>query len=93
MDDVVEATILAANSSLSGEIINIGAGCTTSVNEVVRLLNTLLDKHIQPTHGPAKIEPRSTLAGNAKAKKLLRWKPKISFEQGLQLTVKTALHR
>lgn len=88
VDDVVEASILAAKSNLSGEIINIGAGSSISVNKVVRTLNKLLGKSIKPIYGPAVCEPKITLASNAKAKKLLGWKPKVKFEDGLKIVVK-----
>ncbi len=83
IDDVVEATIRAANSKISGEIINIGAGNGVSVLKVFRLLNTYLGTSIKATHGPAVVEPRITLANSNKAKKLLGWKPTICFEDGL----------
>ena len=85
VSDVVEANILAAKSNLSGEIINIGAGSGTSINKVVKILNKLLDKKIKPIYGPAVWEPKATLASNTKARRLLGWKPKIKFEDGLRM--------
>lgn len=87
VSDVVEATVLAAESSLSGEIINIGAGKSITVNKLVKTLNKLLDKKIKPIHGPAVPEPKATLAANAKAKKLLGWKPEVRFEKGLKTLI------
>lgn len=87
VDDVVEANILAAKSNLSGEIINIGAGNRISVNKVVRILNKLLGKKIKPIYGPAVQEPEATLASNIKARKLLGWKPKVKFEDGLKTLI------
>ena len=82
--DVVEANILAAKSSLSGEILNIGFGKNISVNEIVESLNRLMGKKIKPKHGPAVTEPRNTLASNKKAANLLGWEPKIGLEKGLK---------
>lgn len=82
--DVVEANLLAAESSISGEIFNIGFGKSFSVNKVVKILNRLMNKNIKPKHGPAVIEPRITLASNAKARKMLGWKPKFSLEEGIK---------
>lgn len=87
VSDVVEANILAAESNLSGEIINIGAGNSISVNKVVKTLNKLLGKSIKPVYGPEVPEPKVTLAANAKAKKLLGWRPKVKFEDGLKTLV------
>ena len=84
VSDIVEANLLAVKSRLSGEIFNIGYGKSISVNKVVRLLNKLMGKNIKPRHGPVIVEPRMTLASNAKARKLLGWTPKVSFEEGLK---------
>lgn len=84
VSDVVEATLLAAESPISGEVFNIGFGKSISVNEVLRVINRLMGKNIKPTHGPAVIEPRSTLASRTKAYNLLGWKPKVKFEEGLK---------
>lgn len=86
IDDVVEANILAAKSKLSGEIINIGFGKDISIKNVAKKLAKLLDKKIEPKFGPAVPEPKTTLADNSKAKRLLKWKPKIDFETGLQIS-------
>lgn len=91
VSDVVEANILAAESNLSGEIINIGTGSSISVNKVVSTLNKLLGKKIKPNFGPAVPEPKATLASNTKAKKLLGWKPKIKFEDGLKIVVEKTI--
>lgn len=88
VSDVVEANILAGDSDLAGEIINIGAGNNVSINQLVRLLNKLLGKKINPVYGPAVSEPKVTLASNTKAKKLLGWKPKVAFGKGLQIMLK-----
>ncbi len=83
VSDVVEATLLAARSHLSGEIFNIGFGKSISVNEVARAINQLMGKNIKPIHGPAIVEPRSTLASRTKARDLLGWEPKVKFQEGV----------
>jgi len=83
VSDVVEATVLAANSKAEG-VFNVGRGKSISVNAVVKTLNKLMGKNITPKHGPAVIEPIITLASNKKAKKVLGWKPLINFEDGVK---------
>lgn len=85
VDDVVEANVLAAKSKLSGEIINIGYGKAVSVNQVFKSLSRTMNKNIKAKHAPAVPEPKITLANNLKAKKLLGWKPKTGFEDGIKL--------
>lgn len=85
--DVVDAMILAAKSKSVGEVFNIGYGKSISVNKVVAILNKLMKLKIKPKHGSAVIEPIKTLASNKKAKKLLGWKPKVSFEEGVKMMI------
>ena len=83
VSDVVEAIMLSAKSDVSGEIFNVGQGKNISVNEVARTLNRIMGKNIQPIHGPAVVESRSTLASLSKIR-TLGWQPHIEFEDGLQ---------
>jgi UDP-glucose 4-epimerase len=76
--DIVEGFYLAAKSDLSGEIINLGSGNTTSVSRLTELLGGEVI-HIPKRPG----EPACTFADNAKAARLLGYKPKVSFEEGV----------
>ena len=78
--DVVDALIFAAESNVSGEVINIGSDNTYSVNRLVELLGGDI-VHIPKRPG----EPDCTWADITKAKKLLGWEPKISFEEGVKI--------
>jgi len=83
VDDVVSANILAATGSQvgKGEVINIGAGDNHSVNEVAQKIGGATE------FIPPRIEPHDTLADITRAKKLLGWRPKVSFGVGLQKTI------
>ncbi len=87
VSDVVEGTILAAKSDISGEVFNIGYGESISVNRIVKILNRLMSKNIKPIHGPEVVEPKITLASRVKARKILGWIPKISFEEGIKTMI------
>lgn len=101
VDDVVAANIAAAlfptrpplygkgevqEGYIWGEAFNIGGGRNTSVNDTTKMILELVKGSIVPTHGPAVIEPKDTLADTRKAKKILGWEPKTSYEDGLQKT-------
>ncbi len=83
--DVVEANILAMNSSKvgAGEVLNIGAGEDHSVNEVAAMFNRPV-KHVAERPG----EPRRTLADISETRELLGWEPKIPFKQGVESLLK-----
>jgi len=83
VSDVVEAMILAAQSPIYGEIINIGSGINYSINEIFDIICEKLGMNIKPLYGPAVIEPTATLANREKAYQLLGWKPSISIEEGI----------
>ncbi len=78
--DVVRANILAAESPKvgKGEVMNIGSGKNYSINKVAELIGGEV-KHIAP-----RFEPKHTLADNRLAKKLLKWSPKVSLEEGVK---------
>ena len=76
--DVVDAITAAAESDVSGEIVNIGSDNTYSVNRLVELLGGDV-VHIPKRPG----EPDCTWADISKAKQLLNWEPKVSLEEGV----------
>jgi UDP-glucose 4-epimerase len=78
--DVAKANLIAAESDITGEIINIGTGDPKSVNYLAKLIS---DKTIHIPKRPG--EPDSTHADITKAKKLLKWKPETSFEEGVKI--------
>ena len=76
--DVVGAIIAAAESDVSGEIVNVGSDNTYRVNRLVELLGGDV-VHIPKRPG----EPDCTWADITKAKKLLNWQPIVSLEGGV----------
>ena len=91
VSDVAEANISALNTtnkSCFGDVFNIGTGGNLSVNDVTEKIISLSGKNISPIYGPAVIEPKNALADNSKAKTILNWQPKFSFEQALKETYK-----
>ena len=91
IDNVVEANILALttnNSRCYGEVFNIGAGGRITILELFDTLKKILsfDKDVifgQMRNGDI---PHSN-ANIEKAKSLLKYYPKISFEEGIKKTV------
>lgn len=81
--DVVDAFIRAAKADIRGESINIGSGNHYSVNQLTRLIGGNV-VHIPKRPG----EPERTFACIKKARDLLGWKPRISFEHGVRLMLK-----
>lgn len=76
--DVADAVVTAAAANVSGEVFNVGSGNTYSVNRLVELLGGPVT-YIPKRPG----EPDCTFADIRKIKKVLGWKPKVSFEDGV----------
>jgi UDP-glucose 4-epimerase len=80
--DVCKAFKAAAESNISGEIMNVGSGNTYSINELVRLLG-----------GPAVYipkrpgEPDCTFADIEKIKRSLNWIPTVNLETGVNIMI------
>ncbi len=76
--DVASAFLTAAQSNVSGEAMNVGSGNHYSVNRLVELLGGPVE-HIPKRPG----EPDCTFADVRKIEKLLDWKARVSFEEGV----------
>jgi len=89
--DVARANILAAEKEgkLDGEVFNIGRGDPVTFNQVVEKLNEALGKDIEPEKidNPRDKYVEDHKADNSKAKEMLGWRPKNTFEEGLKKSV------
>ena len=76
--DLARAFYLAATSSVTQQIYNVGAGNPQSVNRLVELIGGEV-VHIPKRPG----EPDCTWADISKIRRDLGWEPKISFPEGV----------
>ena len=89
IENVVDANLLAAQSQgLGGQVFNVATGNSYSVNYVIGELNRILGKKIQPKYAPERAgDVKHSLADISLAIQLLKFKPRVSFEEGLARTV------
>ena len=80
VSDIVEAIVKASKLKKHQLILNIGSGKCFSVNYIVKLLG---GKKVYIPKRPG--EPDITWANLNKAKKILKWKPKVSIEKGVKI--------
>jgi UDP-glucose 4-epimerase len=86
--DVVKANLLALDYPES-DFFNIGTGIENDVSTIFKLLRQKTGSKQKEIHKPGKPgEQRRSVLDCSKAKKLLRWSPKYSLENGLEETVK-----
>ena len=77
--DVVAANIAAMQSSVRGEIFNVGSGTNLSVKELADMISP------NQVHAEArKNDSFETLADISKIQAVLGWSPKTSFAEGLK---------
>jgi len=89
VDNVVEANLLAARAKKTkGEVINIACGEAVTVNAIIALINELLGKDIKPNYtDPRPGDVKHSLADITLAEKLIGYKSRVPFKQGLQLAI------
>lgn len=93
IDNVVEANVLALTVQLDvsnqSEVLNIGAGASTSILELFNKIADQLQKSIQPTFAPFRQGdiPKS-VANIDKATTILNYIPRVGINQGLTQTIK-----
>ncbi|NPA52882.1 MAG: NAD-dependent epimerase/dehydratase family protein [Aquificae bacterium] len=88
VDDIAEGTIKALKE-VGYEIINLGGGKNPiSLNYVISKIEEYLGKKAKIEYKPFhKADLKETWADITKAEKILNWKPKITFEEGLKRTI------
>jgi UDP-glucose 4-epimerase len=87
VEDAVEANVLALSGG-GGEMVNIGTGVGTSVNDIVRELRAILRFEGEAIYdAPRPGEVQRIYLDATRAKRVLGWEPRTSFHDGLVKTV------
>jgi len=89
--NVVHGNLLAADADakrVAGRTLNVANGRSTSLLELIAILNTLLGTQIQPVHAPPRVgDVRESLADITQARERLAYEPPVDFEEGLRLSI------
>jgi nucleoside-diphosphate-sugar epimerase len=86
--NVVEANLLAAEAKgAAGQIINVGTGIRSTLNETLALLETITARPTKAKYAPARDgDIRDSQADIGLAREALGYHPRIGFEEGLKNT-------
>jgi nucleoside-diphosphate-sugar epimerase len=88
--NAVEANLLAAQApTASGKVFNVANGKSISINEVLDVLKRLTGRNeTKAEYAPARVgDVRDSLADLEAATEVLGYQPRVSLEEGLQLTL------
>lgn len=93
--DLVDAMIRASQAEgARGEVINIGSGKPVRLLEVVAMVERLLDRTGLVKVGGREYRPDEIMdyhVDTSKAKRLIRWEPKVGLDEGVRLTIASFL--
>ena len=81
--DVVDALVCASQSAVRSEVFNVGSGDSYSVNRLVELLG---GEVVRLPKRPG--EPDQTFADIRKIQRVLGWRPKVAFNDGVAQMLK-----
>lgn len=87
VDDAVGAFV-AAREAAGGELVNVGSGQETSINELFAQLKELTSSRYEPIYGAARAgELDRIVIDPTKASQMLHWEPTTALNDGLKHTV------
>ena len=89
VDDAVSATLLAAIAPRAeGEVFNVGTGIEVSINELARRVGEAVGRTVTLEHIDRRDidNIRRRVVSIEKARRMLRWTPQITLEEGLRMT-------
>lgn len=87
VDDVVEATLMAMESPLTNEVLNIASGHGTRIDDLTEAMLRVSGSTLLPTYGPADWTHGSRRVGNAeRAAEVLGWRATTPLDVGLRRT-------
>jgi dTDP-glucose 4,6-dehydratase len=91
--DTANAMVKALETEkIEGEIINIGTGKTHKMKEILALVQKETKTMKKPVVvDKSRLRPKDVdtlVTDNSKARRILDWNPEVSFEEGIQRTIK-----
>ena len=81
------------SKKLFGEVVNVGSNFEVSIDEIIKKISRILKKKYKIASDKKRIRPEKSevyrlRCDNRKMKKITKWKPKYSFDQGLRSLIK-----
>jgi UDP-glucose 4-epimerase len=89
IDNVVEANLAAARTKQTmGQVVNIACGERVTVNEIIKLINEIVGKNVQPNYTDSRPgDVKHSLADITLAKEAIDFEPAVDFRTGLEKAI------
>jgi UDP-glucose 4-epimerase len=89
VENVVQANLKAAEAkNAAGQVFNVGNGVSLTLLTLLKELNAIFGKDIQPIFQPERAgDVRDSLADIGRARAVLGYEPKVQLAEGLRRTV------
>jgi dTDP-glucose 4,6-dehydratase len=92
LDTVSGLIAVAESTDAVGNVVNIGSGVETSIEDLVGLIAALMERDLKVVLDPDRLRPPGSeverlRASIDKAQRLLDWRPSFTLRQGLQRTI------
>jgi len=89
VENVVQANLKASEAkNAAGQVFNVGNGVSLTLLDLLKELNAIFGKNIQPNFQPARAgDVRDSLADISRARTVLGYEPKVLLAEGLRRTV------
>ena len=87
-DTVTGLMLLTTSEKAKGEVVNVGNSQEVTILELAEKIKELTKSRSELSFHPLpKDDPKRRCPDTSKIEKLLEWKPKVSFEEGLKRTI------
>lgn len=87
--DVAKANVMAIENSAGENVLNIGTGIETSVNQLFDSLKEIIHPSIEKKYASARQgEQKRSVIDSALARRSLKWQPEVAMMDGLTRTFK-----
>jgi UDP-glucose 4-epimerase len=90
--DIARASLMAMESDVSRESFNVATGVSTSLNQLVDIIQKIMGSNLKPEYkspvGKIRATSSSTLKfSNKKIETMLGWRPEVSIEEGIRRVI------
>ncbi|MFN8223042.1 MAG: SDR family oxidoreductase [Gaiellales bacterium] len=93
--NVVDANLLAAQADgAGGSVLNVATGGSETVNTLAETIGRLLGRPVEKAHAPERAgDVMQSWADVSAAEAVIRYRPSVPFEEGLQRTIQRLVGR